>query len=143
MKVTNIRTHKGEVPSTDTLLKLERCLLAKFKRAGFVSGVELKTRTRMKIGMHMCSFRIDTAKLGHNADRGYIGRRCKAGFKRTTIPTWSQRDAFNHIVNDCFDKFRLTARIVSGPYTIRVGLHRVNAWDRTLAPRSLEIESFE
>lgn len=119
MKVTKIRTNKNEVPSTDVILELEKMLLASMKKNGFISGVEIKTRSAIKIGMRMCSFRIDTAKLGHNADYSYCGRKCKTGYKKTNLPTWSQREDFNHMVNEIFDKLKLSANIKSGPYIIR------------------------
>ncbi len=119
MKATRIRDHKGEVPSTELILKLEKLLLKEMKAHGYISGVEIKTRTEIKIGLHMCSFRIDTQIHGHNADYSHVGRMCKAGYKRTSIPTWSQREDFNHMVNRCFNKLKLSAKIVSGPFLVR------------------------
>jgi hypothetical protein len=129
MRVTCIRDKRGEIPSTDLILKLERLLNSAMKKNGFISDAQAITRSSMKIGLHMCSFRIDPLVHGHNADKGYIGSRCKAGFKRTTIPTWSQREEFNHMVNDVFDSLKLSARIMSGPFTIRSkSTGRVDLW---------------
>jgi hypothetical protein len=129
MKVTCIRDSNGLVPSTDLILTLERLLKQRFKAAGFISVVNANTRVSMKIGLHMCSFRIDPSSHGYNADTGYIGSRCKAGYKRTTIPTWKQREEFNHIINDCFDLLQLSAQIKSGPFVVRDKRSgRVNEW---------------
>ena len=128
MKVTSIRTRTGEIPSTHTMLILESMLKNAMKKNGFISDAQAITRTSMKIGLHMCSFRIDVNVHGYNQDVGYIGSRCKAGFKRTSIPTWSQREDFNHMVNDCFDRLKLSATIKSGTFVIRTKEGRVNAW---------------
>lgn len=128
MRATKIRTNKGEVPSTDTMLKLEQLLKKAMTKQGFISNAAALSRTGMKIGLRMCSFRIDTTKHGYNEDRGRIGSSCKAGYKRTSIPTWEQREEFNHMVNDCFDKLKLSAKIKSGPFVVRNGV-RVNEWN--------------
>lgn len=130
MRATCIRTKTGELPSTDQILALEKLLKKKMHEKGFISDAKTLTRSSMKIGLHMCSFRIDTRIHGHNADVGYIGSRCKAGYKRTTIPTWNQREEFNHLVNDCFDKLKLNAKIMSGPFKIRCKtMGRINEWN--------------
>lgn len=132
MKVTSIRTHKGKIPSTDTILKLEKSLKNAMTKLGFISDVTLNTRTSIKIGLHMCSFRIDTTKHGHNADYGNCGIRTVKGYRLTSIPTWSQREQFNHMVNDCFDKLKLDAQIKSGAFPIRdKKTGRVNQWSPT------------
>jgi hypothetical protein len=137
MNATRIRTRSGEIPSTDLLLKLEKRLNAAFKRSGFETQVTLKTRSALKIGLHMCSFRIDPEKLGYNADRGFCGSRCSAGFKRTRTPTWEQRESFNHLVNDAFDALKLSARIKSGPFLVRSALMgRVNVWSLSDLPNT-------
>lgn len=129
MRATNIRTKSNEIPSTDTILRLEKLLKSKMHKLGFISNATPLTRSSMKIGLHMCSFRIDTRVHGYNADIGYIGSRCKAGYKRTSIPTWKQREDFNHMVNDCFDRLGLSARIMSGNFKIRDAKEgRVNEW---------------
>lgn len=137
MKATHIRTVKGEIPSSETVLKLERLLLKKIKSIGFISNVTILTRSAVKIGLHMCSFRIDPAVHGHNEDYGYCGSRTKKGFKRTCIPTWGQREDFNHLVNDCFDELSLSARIMSGPFKVRdLKEGRVNEWSPSVTPYS-------
>ena len=146
MLVTSIRTKSGELPSTDTLLKLTATLERAFARAGFITNVEPganDSRSNMKIGLHMRSFRIDKAVLGPNADHSCSGRMCKAGYKLTDIPTWAQRESFNHIVNDAFDKLKLSARIKSGEFLIRDKVHgRVNEWNSSNA-RSFEIKALK
>lgn len=141
MKITKMRTNTNELPSTDTLLKLEKMLNSKFKQAGFVTNVTLgESRSNMKIGLHMKSFTIDPNVCGQNADVGMVGRMCKKGYKTTTIPTWSQREQFNHIVNDCFDKLKINAKIVSGEYVVRDLSGRVNEWLAT-NERAFEIKT--
>lgn len=143
MRVTMMRDKSGELPSTDTLLKLERELKRRFDRAGFITGITFgDTRSSMKIGLHMRSFRIDVAKLGHNADHSQSGRMCKVGYKRTDVPTWSQRVEFNNIINNAFDRFGLSARIVSGEYEVRSRMGRINIWSCTNG-RALEIQKVQ
>jgi len=144
MKITNIRTKNNEIPSTDSILALEKMLVSKFNKAGFITVVNPLTRASLKIGLHMCSFRVDIDKLGHNADFGNAGRMCKLGYKKTAVPTWEQREQFNHIVNDCFDKLKLSATIKSGDLLIRHKLDgRINWWhpsDSYYGVRALEIK---
>ena len=128
MKVTCMKLN-GDLPHTDILLRLEYHLKAVMKENGFVSNAQIITRSSMKIGLHMCSFRIDPLVHGHNADIGYVGSRCKAGFKRTNIPTWKQREQFNYMVNDAFDYFEIAAQIWSGCFEIRnKTTGRINEW---------------
>lgn len=148
MKATKIRDSKSQIPTTETILKLERMLKAGFITAGFITAVDTLTRTSIKIGLHMSSFRIDTVKLGHNADYSrYAAEKCKAGYKRTDTPTWAQREQFNHIVNDCFDRLGLSANIRSGDFTIReYSFGRKNNWSSFAShwgERAMEIRSLK
>ncbi len=119
MKVTRIRTKKNELPSTDQLLKLEKRLNKAFQKAGFITKVTLgDSRSNMKIGLHMASFKVDVNKIGHNAMVGKYKKSPK-GYVRTNTPTWEQRVEFNDIVNDCFNKSKLSARITSGKFLVR------------------------
>lgn len=129
MKATRIKTISHKPVSAKTLVNVCFALERAFKKAGFVSGAKVTGSSSLKIGLHMCSFRIDTAKLGHNADTSCVARKCKAGFKRTNIPTWKQREAYNHLVNDVFDKFYLRARICNSVFEIRnYEAGRINKW---------------
>lgn len=128
MKVTKMK-YKNTLPSTDVLLKLERMLKDKFKKAGFNTEVTLgDTRHNMKIGLRMKCFTIIPSVCGYNADVGYHGSTTSKGYKKTCLPTWSQREEFNHIVNDCFDACKMSAKIVSGSFDIRTLDGRVNEW---------------
>lgn len=119
MKATSIRNNKNEVISTELALKIERELSSRFEKKGFITKVEVLTRTTIKIGLHMCSFRIDTHKLGSNARVGSNYANTKKGYVRTSVPTWQQRVEFNNIINNVFDKYKLNASIKSGPFTVR------------------------
>ncbi len=82
----------------------------------------------LKIGLHMCSFRINPEVHGYN---GRIDRYSKtvAGYKRTAVPTWNQREDFNHLINEVFDTWKLSAVIKSGPYTVRTKSGAVTNWN--------------
>lgn len=117
MKITSMRHGRNRaLPSTDLILEIERTLRARFKRAGFITEVHAQTRSSLKIGMHMCSFRIDTnvhdRNLRHNPH---------LPSKLTNVPTWDQRVVFNDIVNAVLNKFRISANVRSGEFTIRKG----------------------
>ena len=102
-------------------------LKRRFKNAGFRTSISVTTSTGLKIGLHMCTFRIDRSihdrNLRHNP---FIGS------KLTDIPTWEQRVEFNDIVNSVLNKFKVSGRIRSGPFTIRDGMHAFNENDWTL-----------
>ncbi len=137
MKASAIRYNErngGGKPTERFLDELCEIIVAKAAKAGFITGSHRLTGSAIKIGLHMSSFRIDTAKLGHNARvgrtsaYGWHGIQCPKGYKRTNVPTWEQREDFNHLVNDVFDKFGLVATITSGNYTVRTRSGRVNQW---------------
>lgn len=124
MKITRMKLKNDDEWSLNELShKLKFKLLAK----GYITEVDLNNG---KIGMHMRSFKIDTKKLGYNAKINYMASNPKAGYKRTDVPLWEQREEFNHIVNDFFDKHKITANIISGKYLIRDhATGRVNEWE--------------
>jgi hypothetical protein len=85
-------------------------------KVGFITGARVVSKGGISIGIHSRQFRINTAKLGYNA------RLCgdsPKGYKRVDVPTWDQRVEFNGIVNKVFDRFKLSASIISGNYTVR------------------------
>ena len=131
MKVTRMKNKAGETPSTTELLMLMNTIKHQMNANGFITDVTCgDTRRSMKIGLHMCGFRINTELLGYNHDYGHHGRTCKAGYKLTNVPTWRQREEFNHIVNDCFDEAGIDAKIRSGHFEIRnPGTGRVDQWE--------------
>lgn len=102
-------------------------VLHKMTREGFKTNAYALGATSMKIGLHMSSFRVDTALLGHNARvgrenaYGWNGIKSPKGYKRTDVPTWDQRVLFNDFVNEIFDKHGISATIKSGCFTIRIG----------------------
>lgn len=115
MKITSMR-HAGAIPSTDLILEIERTLKRRLSKAGFITGVEAMTRTSMKLGLHMRSFKLDLTihdrNLRHNPH---------TGTKLTDTPTWDQRVEFNNIVNAVLTKFKISARVRSGAFIIRDG----------------------
>lgn len=116
MKITKLRYH-NQIPSTDLVLDLERTLRRRLASAGFITEVNALTRTSMKIGLRMRSFKIDRAmhnrNLRHNPHLPSV---------LTDSPTWAQRVEFNNIVNNVLDKFCLSANVRSGLFTIRRGV---------------------
>lgn len=130
MKITKIRSDNEKLSSTKmTVITNE--LKQAFNKAGFITEVSIVNSSSIKIGMHMCSFRVDTNKLGYNARiNSYTVRRCKAGYKKTSTPTWTQREEFNHIINNVLDLYKVKANIKSGDYTVRrFESGRVNQWE--------------
>lgn len=117
MKCLKIRTSSGSLPSQSLINRVITQLKREFKVAGFKTDVYQLNSTAIKIGLHGCSFRIDTTKHGYNL------RLSPHNTKRTSIPTWDQRVIFNNIVNKVFNKFELSSNITSGPFTIRDGLY--------------------
>lgn len=112
MKVTKMRVN-NEIPSTDLVLKVELALNKAFKKAGFITDVIVLTRTSMKIGLWMRTFNLDTTKHDRNLQVNPWQS------KLTKLPNWNQRVEFNNIVNEVFNKFKVSANIKSGPFTIR------------------------
>lgn len=128
MRASNIRNKDNKTLSSVELKDLCRVIVATAAQYGFITDAEVISGGAIKIALHMSSFRIDTHKLGHNAR---IGRYVKSpkGYKRTDVPTWEQREGFNHLINDVFDKRKLSARIVSGPYDVRSKSNgRIDEW---------------
>lgn len=99
-------------------------LKRRFNKAGFLTGVDVASDSGLKIGLHMCSFRIDTKKHDRN-----LRHNPHLGSKLTTTPTWDQRVEFNDIVNAVLNKFKVSANVKSGPFTIRVGETARTEWD--------------
>src|SRR5690606_29332298 len=137
MIATRIRYNEvngGGRPTARVLESLCNEIVAEAASEGFITESHVKSGTSVKIGLHMRSFRIDTQMLGHNARvgnaaYGWNGNQSPKGYKRTDVPTWEQREDFNHLVNDIFDRHGLLAKIVSGNYTVRTHEGRVNYWD--------------
>jgi hypothetical protein len=128
MKVTGIRTNKGLKLTESELNTLCQTIVTKAAKMGFKTGASIISNGSIKIGLHMQSFRIITSKLGHNARvRRYVDS--PKGYKRTNVPTWDQREDFNHLINDILDHWKLSANIKSGPYEVRSKADgRVNNW---------------
>lgn len=132
MKITRLRMQDGTRVDESTILHMEADLRCAFRLNGFETSVDLKAG---KIGMHMHCFHIDTTKLGYNVRiNRWTVMKCKAGYKRDRNPTWTQREAFNHIVNNVFDYYLVDAKIVSGTYQIRCHMAgRYDHWEMPYA----------
>ena len=135
MKFTKIKSIKDKTINTSALANELVAILAK---KGFVTGVDLVTGTSFKLGMHGCSFIINTEKLGHNLRKA--SSKSVTGYKRTNIPTWDQRVAYNLIVQKFFDKHNLTAKIVSGKFVIRDGYENMteHEWRQVMYSNNYE-----
>lgn len=114
MKITRIRSAKAGLDVIASQLQHA------IKRAGYISEVRVINSSRIDIGMHMCSFRVDVNVHGYNA-RYNPHMKYKAGYARTATPTWDQRVDFNNIVNSVLDKFKVSANVKSGDFIIRKG----------------------
>lgn len=131
MLATNIR-RDGMKLTKKEMKSLCVSLRKQFDYLGFITEVEIKNPSSIKIGLHMSSFRIDAKKLGYNAKLD--DRSESKGYKRTCVPHWGQRVKFNDTVNDVFDNFKLSARIQSGCYRVRSkdsGRHSERDWVNT------------
>ena len=123
MKITCIRI-KGKIPSTDVILEIEKTLRRRITKAGFITEVNAITRTSIKIGLHMRSFKLDVTVHDRNL-------RCNPHLpnKLTDTPTWDQRVEFNDIVNAVLNKFKVSANVKSGPFIIRAGTKAMTEYD--------------
>lgn len=115
MKITKMRI-KGKKLNSDEIQVIVFSLRARLGRAGYVTNVESLTETSIKVGMHMASFRIDTTVHDRN-----LYHTPHAEPKLTNLPTWEQRVDFNNIVNAVLNKFKVSANVKSGDYTVRKG----------------------
>lgn len=124
MKITKIRTKQNEKPSMDVLNSVKTDLNLAFKKAGFITDVYIINNVSMKIGLHMRSFSLDLTKHDRNLQ-------CNPHLnpKLTNLPTWDQRVIFNNLINKVFNKYKLSANIKSGPFTIRKGFESMNEND--------------
>lgn len=132
MRATGIRFKTLSVkPDEKFLENLCQTIILRAAAKGFNTEAHTLNGSAIKIGLHMASFRINTAMLGYN---GRISRFVSSpkGYKRTNVPTWEQRVEFNDLVNDVFDKYGLLANIKSGCFTVRdkkKGRHNEYDWE--------------
>ena len=134
MQVTSIR-RKGKKLTPAQLEALSKRLESALKRAGYVTYVYVKGAA-IAITNGMGCFTIDPDKHGYNVRTGYhngLGQHRDRDPKRTTVPTWEQREAFNHLLNDTLDTAGITASIRSAGFVVRSATNgRVDEWDRPL-----------
>jgi hypothetical protein len=119
MLITRIRTKEGKKLTESEVATIAEFLRLKLEKAGFVTNVQFNSSS-IKLSKHSCSFTVDVAKLGYNARINHSTiDTYQTGFRRTNTPTWTQREEFNHVVNNVLDKYKLRARVKSGEYAIR------------------------
>ncbi len=120
MRITRI---KGPM-----LQLLQSKLQYEITKAGYISDVTIMNTSRIDIGLHMCSFRVNTKVHGYNA-RYNPHMTYKAGYKRTSTPTWEQRVDFNNIVNAVLNKYKVSCNVTSGDFIIRQGTKVFTEYD--------------
>lgn len=113
MKITrmNIKGEKlgGFLETIKSQLEFE------FYKKGFITEVYIVNSQSIKIGLWMNTFKLDTSKHDRNLQVNPFQS------KLTTLPTWDQRVVFNNIVNKVLNKFKVSANVKSGPFTVREG----------------------
>lgn len=122
MKITKMRTN-GQVLDESMMMKIMSDLDKRFKKAGYLTNVNEVNSSSIKIGQHMRSFSIDTDMHDRNLQCNPYAQRL------TNLPYWDQRVEFNDIINDVLNKFKVSANVKSGPYTIRQGERVFNEGD--------------
>lgn len=146
MKITSMR-QRGAIPSTQVLADVMSTLKRRLSKAGFITGVSLFSRTSIKLGLHMRSFRLDLTihdrNLRHNPHLPP---------KLTDTPTWDQRVEFNDIVNAVLNKFKISANVRSGEFVIRKGTqcmteddwhNQVPMWSRSNESNGYYVEAID
>lgn len=130
MKITGIRNQLGSRLTPTKLLTIRTEIAQAMHREGFITEVEMTEAFQIRVGLHMRSFRIDTRRLGYNADVSpWARKRSVKGYVRTSTPTWEQREKFNHIINDVLDAHGITATVRNSAVYIRTREGRINNWD--------------
>lgn len=120
MKITRIKCLKAKV----SLEEIAADLRLKIADEGFITEVRVVNSSRIDLGLHMCSFKIDTKIHGYNTRHSP-----HSNPKRSSTPSWNQRVTYNEIVNKCLDKYNISANVTSGVFTIRVGSDSKNESD--------------
>lgn len=128
MRITGIRDKDGSKPELTLLDNVCEVLIGRAAKKGFLTGAERGKGFSIHVGQNSRCFSVDVERLGHNARVGtYVSS--PKGYKRTNVPTWEQRENFNHIINDVLDMYGLKANIKSGPYVVRnKDTGRVDEW---------------
>lgn len=123
MKLTRMNI-KGE--KLGALLETIKAQLEfEFNRKGFITDVYVVNSQSIKIGLWMRTFKLDTLKHDRNLQVNPYQS------KLTSLPNWDQRVTFNNIVNKVLNKWKVSATIKSGPYTIRTGMECFHEYDWT------------
>lgn len=113
MKITRMNI-KGE--KLGALLETIKAQLDfEFNLKGFITDVYVVNSQSIKIGLWMKTFKLDTLKHDRNLQVNPYQK------KLTTLPTWDQCVIFNNVVNKVLNKFKVSANVKSGPFTIREG----------------------
>lgn len=130
MKITKMR-YKGKRLTKHKMKLVANKLKKKIKEAGFITDTEIVSNAGIKMSGYGRHFSIDIKKLGYNAliyNQGHLSH--IRGYKRTDVPTWSQREDMNHIVNDVLDFHNIDCNVISGEFEVRT-FHcgRENFWN--------------
>lgn len=127
MKITRIRDKDNKKLDRHVLEQIAKELELKAAMLGFIHYAYVDGSS-IRTGINSKSFVINTGMLGHN---GRVGRFVDSvkGYKRTNLPTWEQRVAMNHLVNDVLDSYEVSANVKSGNYIVRTSSgDRVSSW---------------
>ena len=120
MKLTKIRDNQGNILSKENLEFIGNRLVFLLSEAGFITESFVINSSRIDLKTEKKSFKIDVEKLGYNARLSPFGN-YKAGYRRTSTPTWNQRVEYNNIINEHLDLLQLSCNIKSAHYVIRQG----------------------
>jgi hypothetical protein len=123
MKITKMRIN-GKVLTAVQMAMIQNELAVEIYKAGFLTSISKVNASHLRLGLHMCSFKVDTTIHGHN-----VRHNPSLGQRRTSTPTWAQRVEYNNIVNAVLDSFNVSANVKSGPFTIRQGNEAMNQSD--------------
>lgn len=138
MKVTKLRTKKGNKLSKEMLESLAAALQKAIKTNGYESDARVINSSRIDISGHGCSFRIDPKVHGYNTKLNPFSNP-----RRTRTPTWDQRVHFNNLINRVLDSFLISGNIKSGLYKIREGMESFDEadWESDRPDHELQNES--
>lgn len=123
MKVTKIKGKNNKRLTPLAMQLLIMTLNARLRKVGYITEVSQLNSQSIRIGLRMRSFSVDLKVHGYNTQHTPYGSR------RTNLPSWEQRVEYNNIINDVLNKFGISCKVVSGPFTIRDGYTNMSESD--------------
>lgn len=140
MKITSIRDTDGKPFKPHVLKKLSQVLQLECVRKGFLTHLEAVSQSGLSVGIGEHVFRVDTERLGYNAQIGFydgnglvVQQATNEGYMKTSQPTWAQRVEFYRLVNRVLDENKVSCDVrVDGTFTVRTkerGAVRDWQWD--------------